>query len=193
MLNGTFEVYKDLHGKYRFRLRAPNNKILAVGKGYSTKNGCINGVNAVKRYSSAGIVDLTRPQTQPSKPQDISAEILIRAKTLGVASTILHLDNPTPELPQITKGTQILFRGQLKSGSEGLSGVPVTICEHDRSFMSDDHIATGLTKQDGIFEIAWEAREMDWWDDSVEVYAKYEGSDTHLPARSKLYTFRVST
>ena len=192
MTNGTFEVYKDLDGKYRFRLRAPNNKILAIGKGYTTKTACINGVNAVKRYSSAQIVDQTSTRPQPRKRKDITAEIQTRAKALGVASTILHLEHPTPEIPRVAKGTPILFQGQLKSGSSGISGAEIIICEHDRSFMNDDHIATGITQQDGTFTIMWEAKEMDWWDDSVEVYAKYEGSANYLPARSRIFTFRVS-
>ena len=192
MTNGIFEVYKDLDGTYRFRLRAPNNKILAVGKGYTTKTACINGVNAVKRYSSAQIVDLTSTGPQPRKRKDITAEIQTRAKALGVASTILYLEHPTPEIPRVAKGTPILFQGQLKSGSSGISGAEIIICEHDRSFMNDDHIATGITQQDGTFTIMWEAKEMDWWDDSVEVYAKYEGSANYLPARSRIFTFRVS-
>ncbi|MCW4041378.1 MAG: DUF1508 domain-containing protein [Candidatus Bathyarchaeota archaeon] len=192
MTNGTFEVYKDLDGKYRFRLRAPNNKILAVGKGYTTKKACMNGVNAVKRYSSAEIVDLTSTRPQPPKRKDITAEIHTRAKTLGVASTILYLENPTPDVPRVAKGTPILFRGQLKSGSTGISRAKIVICEHDRSFMNDDHIATGITRVDGTFAITWEAQAMDWWDDSVEVYARYEGSDTYLPTRSKIFTFHVS-
>ena len=192
MSNGIFEVYRDRDGKYRFRLRSPNNKILAVGKGYTTKNACINGVNAVKRYSSAEIVDLTSMRQQPQKRNDITAEIQTRAKMLGVATSLLYLENPSPEIPRVSKGTPIRFRGQLKSGSSGISGAEIIICEHDRSFMSDDHIATGITQQDGSFAITWEAREMDWWDDSVEVYAKYEGSDTYLPSRSQIYTFQVS-
>lgn len=192
MRNGIFEVYRDRDGKYRFRLRAPNNKILAVGKGYTTKHACINGVNSVKRYSSAEIVDLTSTHPQPRKRKDLSAEIQARAKALGVASTILHLEHPTPEVPRVAKGTPILFRGQLKSGSTEISGAKIIICEHDRSFLNDDHIATGITQQDGTFAITWEAQEMDWWDDSVEVYAKYEGSESYLPTRSQIFQFHVS-
>jgi hypothetical protein len=152
----------------------------------------MQGVNAVKRYASAEIVDLTSPLPPTKKAEDLSAEILERAKTLGVASAFLHLEDPTLDRPRVPKGTQVIFRGRLQSGVEGISGATVIICEHDRSFMSDDHIATGTTEQDGSFEIPWEAREMDWWDDSVEVYAKYEGSKSYLPARSKLYTLYVS-
>lgn len=192
MSNGTFEVYKDINGLFRFRLRAPNNKILVVSKGYASKNGCLHGIDTVKRYASAEIRDLTLPATPTQPLRDVSIEIRERAKSLGVASTFLHLDNPTPELPRVSTGTSILFRGQLQSGDEGIAGAPIVICEHDRSFMNDDHIATGITRQDGTFEILWEAQAMDWWDDSVEVYAKYEGSDTYLPTRSTIYSFHVN-
>lgn len=168
MSNGIFEVYKDIHGKLRFRLRAPNNKILVVSKGYVTKNGCLHGVDAVKRYASAEINDLTRPDRVIEPQEDISTNIRARARILGVATTTLHLDNSTPELPRVAKGTSILFRGQLLSGVESIAGATIIICEHDRSFMNDDHIATGITRQDGSFEIPWKAKSMDWWDNSVE-------------------------
>lgn len=63
MSEATFEIYKDSAGKYRFRLRAPNNKIVAIGEGYKTKAGCINGVNAVKEHNNATIKDLTIGET----------------------------------------------------------------------------------------------------------------------------------
>ncbi len=52
MAKARFEIYKDNAGNYRFRLVAPNNEIVAVSEGYETKAGCINGVNAVKKYAS---------------------------------------------------------------------------------------------------------------------------------------------
>lgn len=192
MSDGVFEIYKDINSKFRFRLRAPNNKILVVSKGYASKKGCLQGVDALKRYALAEIRDLTIPTSQIKPLEDVSIEIRERAKTLGVASTTLHLDDPTPELPRVSRGTSVIFRGQLRSGEEGISDASIVICEHDRSFMNDDHIATGITGHDGTFEIHWKAKPMDWWDDSVEVYARYEGSKTYLPARSKIYSFHVS-
>jgi len=54
-----YEIYRDVSGKYRFRLVAPNNRIVAIGEAYETKASCLNGINAVKNYSSATIQDLT--------------------------------------------------------------------------------------------------------------------------------------
>ena len=45
---GVFEVYKDARGEHRFRLKAANGQTIATGEGYSSKAGCINGINSVK-------------------------------------------------------------------------------------------------------------------------------------------------
>ncbi len=59
MAKASFEVYKDKAGKFRFRLRAPNGEIIAVSEAYEAKAGCMNGINAVKKYSDAAIEDQT--------------------------------------------------------------------------------------------------------------------------------------
>jgi len=55
-----FEVYKDAGGQFRFRLIAPNNEIIAVSEAYTSKAGCMNGIESVKKNAPiAEIVDLT--------------------------------------------------------------------------------------------------------------------------------------
>ena len=55
-----FEIYKDSRGDYRFRLKAPNGEVIAWGDGYSTKSGCKNGIESVKRNApEAEIIDCT--------------------------------------------------------------------------------------------------------------------------------------
>ncbi|UCD73337.1 MAG: DUF1508 domain-containing protein, partial [Candidatus Bathyarchaeota archaeon] len=54
---GKFTVYEDAGGEFRFRLVAPNNEIIAVGEGYTTKGGCMNGIDAVKRYAASEEAD----------------------------------------------------------------------------------------------------------------------------------------
>ena len=44
-----FEVYEDKGGEYRFRLKATNGQVIAVSEGYSSKTGCLNGVESVKK------------------------------------------------------------------------------------------------------------------------------------------------
>ena len=47
--NPKFEVYVDKAGEYRFRLKATNGQIIAVGEGYTTHANCLNGVESVKK------------------------------------------------------------------------------------------------------------------------------------------------
>lgn len=47
-----FEVYLDKAGEYRFRLKATNGQIIAVGEGYKAKSGCMNGIESVKKNAA---------------------------------------------------------------------------------------------------------------------------------------------
>lgn len=56
-----FEIYKDANGQIRFRLKAPNGEIIAVGEAYTTKDACKNGIASIKENApKAEIVDLTQ-------------------------------------------------------------------------------------------------------------------------------------
>jgi uncharacterized protein YegP (UPF0339 family) len=57
---GKFEIYKDKGGKFRFRLKAGNGEIIAVGEAYESKASAKNGVDSVqKNAAGATVVDLT--------------------------------------------------------------------------------------------------------------------------------------
>ena len=47
--NPRFELYRDKHGAYRFRLKARNGEIIAVSESYTGKAGCLNGIDSVRR------------------------------------------------------------------------------------------------------------------------------------------------
>ena len=47
--NPRFELYEDKAGEYRFRLKAPNGRIVAVSEGYSSKAACENGIDSVRK------------------------------------------------------------------------------------------------------------------------------------------------
>ena len=44
-----FEIYKDKAGEFRFRLKAPNGRIIAVSEGYKAMAGCMNGIESVRK------------------------------------------------------------------------------------------------------------------------------------------------
>ena len=47
--NPKFEVYVDKAGKFRFRLKAKNGQVVAVGEAYETKKAALAGVASVKK------------------------------------------------------------------------------------------------------------------------------------------------
>ena len=47
--HSKFEVYTDKAGEFRFRLKATNGQIIAVGEGYKAKAGCLNGIASVQK------------------------------------------------------------------------------------------------------------------------------------------------
>jgi uncharacterized protein len=55
-----FEMYKDKAGKFRFRLKAANGEVIAVGEAYESKAACKNGIESIKKNAAtAEIVDQT--------------------------------------------------------------------------------------------------------------------------------------
>lgn len=57
--NPKFEVYVDKAGEFRFRLKARNGEIIAVGEGYKAKASCLNGIDSIRRNApDADVVKL---------------------------------------------------------------------------------------------------------------------------------------
>ena len=49
LTNPKFEMYRDKAGQFRFRLKARNGKIVGISEGYSSKAGCLNGMESVRK------------------------------------------------------------------------------------------------------------------------------------------------
>lgn len=52
-----FEVYTDKAGEYRFRLKATNGQIIAVGEGYKTKESCLKGIESIKKNAPDAAIE----------------------------------------------------------------------------------------------------------------------------------------
>jgi len=50
---GKFEIYQDKSGKFRFRLKAANGQIIAVGEAYESKASAKNGMESVQKNAAA--------------------------------------------------------------------------------------------------------------------------------------------
>jgi uncharacterized protein YegP (UPF0339 family) len=47
-----FEIFEDVGGAFRFRLKAKNGNIIVASQGYSSKSSCRAGVDSVKKFAS---------------------------------------------------------------------------------------------------------------------------------------------
>ena len=52
-----FEVYLDKAGEYRYRLKATNGQIIAVGESYKTKPSVMNGIESVKKNAPSEMIE----------------------------------------------------------------------------------------------------------------------------------------
>ena len=61
---GTFEIYRDRHGDYGFRLRSRRGDIVATGQSFPTRDAAKRGIAAVLRAAAgARIVAETGTET----------------------------------------------------------------------------------------------------------------------------------
>jgi uncharacterized protein YegP (UPF0339 family) len=51
-MSGTFEIYKDKAGEFRFRLKASNGQAILASEGYKDRAGCLNGIESVKKNAA---------------------------------------------------------------------------------------------------------------------------------------------
>src|SRR5512137_510262 len=85
-MSPKIQVYKDVAGKTRFRIRADNNKIVATGEAYEQYTGAVNGIKSIQKNCQAPIEDLTvegAPKVPNPKYQiykDTSGEFRFRLK-----------------------------------------------------------------------------------------------------------------
>lgn len=54
---GKFELYLDNAGKFRFRLKAGNGQVIAVGEAYESKKAALNGIESVRKNAADAKLD----------------------------------------------------------------------------------------------------------------------------------------
>ncbi|MCW4016026.1 MAG: YegP family protein [Candidatus Bathyarchaeota archaeon] len=182
--NPKYEVFTDIASKFRFNLSAPNGEIIAASEAYETKQGCMNGIEAVQRSCDANIEDLTTGQVMESKKK------VCPTAAADAGATTLEMTCPPTS---VDLNTMVTFEGKLTDSDtcKGIGNAEIGIYEKDRSFMGDDLLVSGMTNKDGTFKIVWKAKQQDWWDDSVEVYAKFNGTEKRHPSQTDVYRIRV--
>jgi len=181
--NPKYEIFVDANFEFRFNLIAPNGQIITSSQAYNTKQGCIKGVEAVKNSCGADIEDLTVQQIDEKGTEGIEKQVI------GIEETGIAMLSP-PNV--VESGSIVTFEGWLmtKTG-KGIGKATINILEGDRSFMGDKVLISGETVKDGSFNITWKAYQQDWWDDSVEIFARFKGTEKYKPVRSANYRIRV--
>ncbi len=57
MINPKFQVFKGKDGQFYFRLKAANGEVICSSEGYTTKQSCLNGIQAVKAVAAEAPVE----------------------------------------------------------------------------------------------------------------------------------------
>ena len=57
MSNPKFQVFKGKDNQFYFRLKAANGEVICSSEGYTTKQSCLNGVQAVKSVASTAPIE----------------------------------------------------------------------------------------------------------------------------------------
>lgn len=176
-----YEVFADANLEFRFNLLAPNGRTIASSEGYKSKQDCLKGIEEVKKSCGAEIEDLTANQVVEEREEV--------EKHIGVVDTGMAVLSP-PNV--VESGSMVTFEGWLMTRTgKGIRKATVDIVESNRSFMRDKVLISGVTGEDGRFSISWKSYQQDWWDDTVEIYARFCGTEKYKPVRSATYRIRV--
>jgi uncharacterized protein YegP (UPF0339 family) len=54
---GTFEIFEDKAGQYRFRLKAANGQVISTGEPYLTRAGARSGCEAVQQAAPGAVIE----------------------------------------------------------------------------------------------------------------------------------------
>lgn len=58
---GTFELWVDKGGDYRFNLKAGNGQVIATSQGYASKASALNGIESIKKNApDAAVVEIVK-------------------------------------------------------------------------------------------------------------------------------------
>lgn len=62
-MSGKFELYRDVHDRYRFRLISENGELVLSGDGYTQKVLALDAIVSIMRSASeAAVIDLSLPE-----------------------------------------------------------------------------------------------------------------------------------
>ena len=103
--------------------------------------------------------------------------------------TVLTLETPPSS---VKVGSTIVFTGKLAEATgKPITGTNVKI--FDSNIGGDELLASGVTESDGGFSLKWTVKKTDRWDNTAEIYAKFEGNDKYRESKSEQYKIMLKT
>jgi len=63
-----FEIFKDKKNEFRFRLKAGNGEIIAVGESYPDKKSALKGIASIQKNAPVAKIDDTTIEPEAKKP-----------------------------------------------------------------------------------------------------------------------------
>ena len=82
MKNPKFQIFAGNNDQFYFRLRAVNGEIVLTSEGYSTKQGCQNGIASVKKNV---LQDQQYKRKESKDGQFYFVLVAINGKTIGIS------------------------------------------------------------------------------------------------------------
>ncbi len=123
----------------------------------------------------------------------VVTEIIQRKKTSVTSEptkTILILDPPPSS---VAEDSEVMFTGKLVKAATGNPVADKTIKIFESDVGGDDLLASGTTESDGSFKIEWTTKKSDRWDNTAEIYARFEGDDANRHSTSNQYTLLLKS
>jgi uncharacterized protein len=106
--NPKYQIYKDASGEFRFRLKAANGEIIAQGEGYESKEGCLNGIDVVRKCWNGEIEDpyakkptLETPVVEKIEVPTPSSSVMVPEVAVPEIKTELPVPEVKVEEPKI--------------------------------------------------------------------------------------------
>ncbi|MEM2507554.1 MAG: mechanosensitive ion channel family protein [Nitrososphaeria archaeon] len=122
---------------------------------------------------------------------NVISQVLLKKKPpmqIKPLKTLLILEEPPKS---VKAGTTITLKGRLIEAESGKPIPNMVIKIFDKDVGKDDLLAIGHTNGDGFFNIEWEATKTDLLDNTVELFAKFEGNEDYRQSKSNLYVVEV--
>jgi uncharacterized protein len=83
-----FEIYKDKKNEFRFRLKAGNGEVIAVGESYPDKKSVQKGIASIQKNAPvAAIVDTTIEAEKPATKKPAAAKKTAAKKPAAAKKT----------------------------------------------------------------------------------------------------------